>query len=156
MRKPQIDVTIRTESDNLLERSAKLFASGALQSSLSVALEAWDLIPEPKEDWDYYGQSLSAGFVVDYADLGDKKSCQKWVEIMAQMYDDPNHEDHYVLMQEGEAMYKLGDLERAFYVFSRIEELYGPRGFEGEQRAYLAFIEEQRVKRATAGFRGGE
>ncbi len=46
MRKPEIDVTIRTDIDNLLERSAKLFASGALQSSLSVWLEAWDLIRE--------------------------------------------------------------------------------------------------------------
>ncbi|MGV1751429.1 hypothetical protein [Agrobacterium sp. CG674] len=150
MRKPQVDTAIRKEIDNLLERSGKLFASGALQSSLSVALEAWDLIPEPKEAWDYYGQSLSAGFVLDYADLGDKRSCQKWIEIMALMYDDLNHEDHYVLMQEGEAMYKLGDIERAFYVFSRVEELYGARGFKGEQKAYLTFIREERGKRAAS------
>ncbi|KAA3506214.1 hypothetical protein [Agrobacterium rosae] len=32
-------------------------------------------------------------------------------------------------------MYKLGDIERAFYVFSRVEELYGARGFKGEQKA---------------------
>ncbi|RWY66062.1 acid phosphatase [Rhizobium leguminosarum] len=49
MRKPQIEITIRTEIDNLLARSGKQFASGASQSSLSIALEAWDLIPEPKE-----------------------------------------------------------------------------------------------------------
>jgi hypothetical protein len=150
MRKPQIDIAIRTEIDTLLERSGKLFASGALQSSLSIALEAWDLIPEPKEGWDYYGQSLSAGFVLDYADLGDKQSCQKWIEIMALMYDDPNHEDHYVLMQEGEAMYKLGDIDRAFYVFSRVEELYGAQGFKGEQKAYLTFLREERGKRAAS------
>ncbi|MGV1755118.1 hypothetical protein [Agrobacterium sp. CG674] len=66
------------------------------------------------------------------------------------MYDDLNHEDHYVLMQEGEAMYKLGDIERAFYVFSRVEELYGERGFKGEQKAYLTFIREERGKRAAS------
>ncbi len=151
MRKPQIDITIRKEIDNLLQLSGKQFASGALQSSLSIGLEAWDLIPEPKAAWDYYGQSLSAGFVADYADLGDKQSCQKWIEIMAHMYDDPNHEDHYVLMQQGEAIYKLGDMERAFYVFSRVEELYGARGFKGEQKAYLTFINEERAKRAASG-----
>lgn len=149
MRKPQIDIEIRTEIDTLLEQSRKLFASGALQSSLSVALEAWDLIPDPKGAWDYYGQSLSAAFILDYTDLGDKRSCQKWIEIMGLMYDDPNHEDHYVLMLEGEAMYKLGDMDRAFYVFSRIEELYGAQGFKGEQKAYLKFIREERDKRGA-------
>ncbi len=34
-------------------------------------------------------------------------------------------------------MYKLGDMDRAFYVFSRVEELYGAQGFKGEQKAYL-------------------
>ena len=53
-------------------------------------------------------------------------------------------------MQEGEVMYKLGDIERAFYVFSRVEELYGARGFKGEQKAYLTFIREARGKRAAS------
>ncbi len=46
---------------------------------------------------------------------------------MAKMYDDPNHEDHLVIMTEGEAMYKLGDLDRAYYVFGRIYEIYGQK-----------------------------
>ncbi|WP_153064555.1 hypothetical protein [Agrobacterium sp. LAD9] len=63
---------------------------------------------------------------------------------MALMYDDPNREDHQVLMQEGEAMYKLGDTDRAFRAFSRIEEIYGRKGFAGHQKAYLEFLDRQR------------
>lgn len=147
MRKPQIDAEIRAKIDQLLEKSAQQFASGESRASLRTGLEAWNLIPEPKAKWDYYPQSLSAGFVEDFADVGDKQSCQTWIEIMAVMYDDPNYENHYVLMKEGEAMYKLRDIGRAFYVFSRIEELYGERGFVGEQRTYLNFIKGERTKR---------
>lgn len=67
---------------------------------------------------------------------------------MALMYDDPNREDHQVLMQEGEAMYKLGDIDRAFSAFSRIEEIYGRKGFAGHQKAYLDFLDREGTRRA--------
>lgn len=151
MRKPEIPAEIRFEIDKLLEQSAQEFSSGELQTSLRTALLAWELIPDPKQKWDYYPQSLSSGFVIDFADLGDKESCDKWIETMALMYDDPNREDHQVLMQEGEAMYKLGDTNRAFWAFSRIEEIYGRKGFVGEQKTYLKYLDQERARRAGGG-----
>lgn len=146
-RKPQIEKALASKIDEILKESGKKYQSGNKEASLNLALEAWDLIPEPKGRWDYYPQSLSSGFVQDYVDLADMASAKKWIEITAQMYDDPNHEDHYVLMIEGEAMYKLGDTERAYYVFGRIHELYGRGGFEGEQLEYLEFYLKERAKR---------
>lgn len=43
-------------------------------------------------------------------------------------------------MTEGEAVYKLGDKKRAYYVFSRIYELFGKQGFAGEQKNIWNFI----------------
>lgn len=146
-RKKQIDPAIRKQIDELLEASGKKFSSGDLQGSLDIALQAWDLIPEPKADWDYYPQSLSAGFVQDFADLGDKANVAKWSQIMAEMYGDTNHEDQLVLMTEGEAMYKLGDKDRAYYVFGRIHELYGRKGFAGDQSTYLEFYLKEKASR---------
>lgn len=146
MRKPEIPTDTRVLIDKFLEQSAQQFSSGDLQASVHTALKAWELIPEPKEKWDYYPQSLSSGFVIDFADLGDNENCLRWIETMALMYDDPNHEDHQVLMQEGEAMYKIGDTDRAFRAFSRIEEIYGRKGFAGHQKAYLEFIDQQRAR----------
>ncbi len=117
-RKPEIDLKTKDEIDVLLAESAREFKSGALRTSLEIGIRAWNLIPEPKNKWDYYPQSLSHSFVEDFAELGDKENTKKWIAIMAKMYDDPNHEDHLVLMTEGEAMYKLGDLDRAYYVFA--------------------------------------
>jgi hypothetical protein len=151
VRKPEISTDTRALIDELLEQSRQQFSSGDLHASLRTALQAWELIPEPKEKWDYYPQSLSSGFVIDFADLGDKESCLRWIETMALMYDDPNREDHQVLMQEGEAMYKLGDADRAFWAFSRIEEVYGRKGFAGEQKAYLKYLDQERARRAGGG-----
>ncbi|MBA4775059.1 MAG: hypothetical protein H2044_05315 [Rhizobiales bacterium] len=138
-RKPEIEASLKAQIDKLLDLSGQKFQDGDLAGSVELGLQAWALIPEPKEKWDYYPQSLSAGFVQDYVDLGDKDNASKWIEVMAKMYDDPNHEDHLVLMTEGEAMYKLGDRERAYYVFGRIFEIYGQKGFAGDQKQYLDF-----------------
>ncbi|MBK0023979.1 hypothetical protein IAE29_23340 [Ochrobactrum sp. S46] len=152
MRKPEIPTDIRVHIDKLLEQSGQQFSSGDLQASLRTALQAWELIPEPKEKWDYYPQSLSSGFVIDFADLGDKESCLRWIETMALVFDDPNREDHQVLMQEGEAMYKLDDTDRAFLAFARIEEIYGRKGFSGPQKAYLEFLDRERTRRTGGDF----
>ncbi|MDO5528046.1 MAG: hypothetical protein Q4F71_01465 [Paracoccus sp. (in: a-proteobacteria)] len=136
-RKPEIPEPTRSEIEALISASREAFDAGDLQKSHQIGLQAWDLIPEPKAQWDYYPQSLSKTFVEDSAELGDAESTHKWVEIMAEMYDDPNHEDHYVLTAEAEAMEMLGDRERFHYVVGRILELYGEAGFEGEQREWL-------------------
>ncbi|WP_205910271.1 hypothetical protein [Rhizobium sp. FKY42] len=146
-RKPELDTNTRSTIDAILKESGDRYSAGDLKGSLDAALKAWSLIPDPKNRWDYYPQSLSAGFVQDYTDLNDKANVEKWVAIMAEMYDDPNHEDHLVLMTEGEAMFKLGDMQRAYYIFARIYELYGSKGFAGEQLAYLEFYQKEKVAR---------
>jgi hypothetical protein len=62
-----------------------------LQGSLAVAQKAWDLIPNPKNKWDYYPQSLSSGFVEDYTELRDVDAMRKWIAVTYEMYDDPSH-----------------------------------------------------------------
>lgn len=77
--KKQIDSTTRARIGKLLEASGKKFSYGDLKGSLGIALQAWELMPtvRSKRDWDYYPQSLSAGFVHDFADLGDKENVPK-------------------------------------------------------------------------------
>ncbi|KAB7762532.1 hypothetical protein CKY51_21160 [Xanthomonas maliensis] len=142
-RKPEIEQPLRGQIDALLELSAQKFRDGALAESLALGLQAWDLIPEPKQGWDYYPQSLSSSFVQDYVDLNDKDNACKWIKVMALMYDDPDHQDHQVLMTEGEAMLQLGDETRACAVFGKIHALYGKRGFAGHQKRYLELYLKQ-------------
>ncbi|PPU59073.1 hypothetical protein XdyCFBP7245_01160 [Xanthomonas dyei] len=145
-RKPDIEAGLKAEIDHLLEHSAQTFRSGALAESLALGLRAWALIPEPKQHWDDYPQSLSASFVKDYADRRDEENVRTWIEVMALMYDDPGHTDHLVLMTEGEAMLQLGNDARACAVFGKIYALYGRRGFAGHQKIYLEmFLKQQQT-----------
>ncbi|MCF5927391.1 hypothetical protein L2216_09650, partial [Xanthomonas perforans] len=67
----------------------------------------------------------------------------RWIEVMALMYDDPDHTDHLVLMTEGEAMLQLGDEARACAAFGKIYTLYGKKGFAGHQKRYLEMLLKQ-------------
>ncbi len=146
-RKPEIDDGIRQAIDQLLARSAEKFQSGDLLGAVEFGIQAWDLIPEPKSSWDYYPQSLSRTFVEDFAKLGDKENVRKWIAILAEMYGDPNHEDHLVLTTEADAMIALGDHDRAYYVVDRIFEIYGDKSFRDKNSPLLKFYMTEKAKR---------
>lgn len=140
-RKPQLSDAIRTEIDAVLDRSGEAYRAGQLRRSLEIAEEAWDMIPAPPYDWDYYAQSLSADFVRDYAELGDEGEVEKWIPHLYGAYGDAEKTDHYTLMTEAEARLQLGQRDAAIPLFKRIHDLFGPEGFRGEHRQYLALAE---------------
>ena len=63
------------------------------------------------------------------------------------MYQDSGREQHYTLMLEGEALYKLGLLGEAYPVFARIFKLFDCDGFKGEPLEYLEFFLKERARR---------
>ncbi len=130
--------------DLLLKEARVRHQSGDVAGAIVSALSAWELLPEPRLDWDFYPQIMTRGLVGFYVEVNDQTNARKWIEVMANAYDDPNHEDHLVLMVEGEAYHHLGERERATYVFTRIFEIYGENGFEGDQKQFLAlYVHEQ-------------
>jgi hypothetical protein len=48
-------------------------------------------------------------------------------------------------------MFKLGDTDRAIRAFSRIVEIYGRKGFAGDLKAYLKYLDEQRTRQISGG-----
>lgn len=147
MPREKIDQQISKNMDQILKESGDLFQKGDLRESLKVAQKAWDLIPDPKNKWDYYPQTLSSGFVEDYTELRDVDAARKWIGVTYEMYDDPSHSSHYVLMLEGSSLYKLDLKDEAYDVFEKIYELFGREGFKGEQLQYLEFYLKERAKR---------
>lgn len=147
MAREKIDPQLSKTIDGILKESGDLFRKGNLRESLGLAEKAWNLIPEPKSKWDYYPQSLSVGFVEDYTELRDVGAVRKWIDVAYDMYDDPDHSSHYVLMLEGSSLYKLDFLDEAYGVFEKIYTLFGREGFKGEQLQYLEFYLKERAKR---------
>jgi len=143
----QLPKHISNAMDDLLKEAGMQFRAGETLKSIDLSMKAWNLMPEPVEQWDFYPQVQSRNMIAKFVELGDHQNAQKWIEIMAEMYDDPNHEDNLVLMTEAEAMYKLGDMNRAYYVFSRVFEIYGRRGFLSERLPYLDFYLKEKAGR---------
>lgn len=139
-RKPQLPETLRREIDAVLDRAGEAYRSGELRRSLEIAEEAWNIIPPPPYDWDYYAQSLTADFVRDYAELGDVVEVERWLPHLYAAYNDALKQDQYTLMTEAEARLQIGQEDAARALFKRIYDIYGPDGFRGEHRQYLEML----------------
>ncbi len=140
-RKPQLPQSLQDEINAVLDRSGEAYRAGNLRRSLEIAEEAWNIIPSPPYDWDYFAQSLSADFVREYAELKDVAEVERWIPHMYAAYDDPDKTDHYTLMTEAEARLQIGQEDRALSLLHRLYDLYGPEGFRGEHRKYLQLID---------------
>ncbi|MDO5612460.1 MAG: hypothetical protein Q4G14_04345 [Paracoccus sp. (in: a-proteobacteria)] len=146
-RKPEIPEPIKSKIDEILAASSDAFREGDLRKSHEIALMAWDLIPEPKERWDYYPQSLSRSFVEDYINFRDEAAATKWVEITAIMFNDPNHEDLEVLTIEAEVTSSFGNTERLLYIINRIVEIYGEQPLRApERQKWLKIYQSEKGK----------
>lgn len=135
----QLPAEIQTRMDELLGSAGEVAHGGDFPKSIELSLQAWSLMPEPKHQWDFYPQTLAAGLIDDYVAVGDADSARAWIESAYKMYDDTDRRNHYVLMMEGAALYKLGLLNDAYAVFDRIYQIFGKAGFKGEEKAYLDF-----------------
>jgi tetratricopeptide (TPR) repeat protein len=107
-------------------------------------LSAWDLIPEPKNTYDY-AQSLSGGLTVFYRDTKQNEKAKKWLEIMRQMYSSSN--DEHVEFTAATIYFQAGQFDLAFTIFDKQFKKFKARPFEGEDKKYLEFYK----KRASGG-----
>ncbi|MFS4439329.1 hypothetical protein ACMA5I_14040 [Paracoccaceae bacterium GXU_MW_L88] len=146
-RKPEIESDIRQRIDDARAQGREKAKAGNFAGMEAHMQEAWDLIPEPKKNWDYYPQSLSVAFVSLHTRLGDPAKAKQWIPTVYEMYDDADRESLYTLKIEGEALYKLELFDEAYPVFERVHELYGRDGFKGEHLQYLEFYLKERTRR---------
>jgi len=146
-RKPQLPADITSQMDSLLIKSGELFRGGEIEKSIDLALKAWEFIPSPKENWDFYPQTMSKNMANKYAKLKDINKTKEWIKTTYKMYEDPDHEDHFVLMLEGSSLYELNLKGESYDVFERIFDIYGRKGFAGEQLEYLEFFLKERAKK---------
>ena len=91
-RKPELDKLIQDKIDTYLQQSAALMREGKIQESIDASLKAWTAIPEPKEKWDYYPQTMAVSLVTRFRLLKDLKKTKKWIAETYRMYGDPQRE----------------------------------------------------------------
>jgi hypothetical protein len=120
--------------------------SGDLAGAEARFLEAWDLIPEPKVEWDY-SQSLSSGFVTFYRDTGQPAKALPWIDTVAAIYDASPASETHVAMFRGTVLFEMGDLDGALEAFRPQFEKHGKRPFAGEDPKFLKFVTSRLQKK---------
>ena len=155
-RLPPVPDHIDQQIREIFAETRKLDKVKDLDKRRENALKAWALIPEPKEAWDYYGQSLSNSLVRIHLELGDEAGMKKWIKTNYKMYNDPDRQSLHTLSQEAISLYKFGLKDEAYPVFGEIYELFGREGFPGEYIQYLEFYLKERAKRGDMAADDGE
>jgi hypothetical protein len=120
---------------------------GDLKAAESLFLAAWDLVPEPKTDYDY-GQILSRGIVTFYRDTKQFNKALTWLDVMRRAYGpEPNESVEFLAAT---VSYEAGTLDDAFRRFAEIVKASGQRPFQGEKPDYLKFYKQRAKTGATS------
>jgi hypothetical protein len=115
---------------------------GDFPAAEAEALKAWEALPEPKLQWDYYANVIPMDLVTFYRNWGDFGKALAWLGIARETYGPgPNVSVEFVAAT---VAYESGDFDAAFQEFNRQYETFGKRAFEGEDPKYLAFTMKRR------------
>ena len=129
---PELPGTIRIRVDALLKEAGEHRRAGDMEGRERFALEAWDLIPEPKLGWDYYSNILPSNNLLFYRDTKQFKKAQQWLEITRESYG-PGRDD-VIEFYAATLWFTMGELDKAWEEFDRQYKAGKRRPFQGEDR----------------------
>jgi tetratricopeptide (TPR) repeat protein len=112
---------------------------GEIDEAETQFLKAWDVLPEPKEQYDL-APSLCRGFVIFYRDTKQFDKARHWLAEMRKAYGSGVGPDLTVGFLSGTVYFEAGDLDKAAEFFRPLFEQYGNRPFSGEDKKYLDFV----------------
>ena len=104
-------------------------------------LKAWDLIPDPKFEYDLYPQALSRRIAVFYRDSKQDSKALEWLDIVKQAYSPLNDASlATITFLEATVDFDAGRLDQAFSKFESLYKEYGKRPFEGAEKRFCDFF----------------
>lgn len=144
-----IKVELDSTQSELVGTLAKLGREAWAHKDVAMAeakfLEAWDVIPEPKERY-RLGQSMCGGMIEFYRQTRQYDKARAWLELLAPMYEPGNV---YTEQLRGVVAFDAGDSAEAYMHFDRVYAQGKTRGFESVDPKYLNFYMAQRAQRAA-------
>lgn len=107
-------------------------------------LRGWELIPEPKVEYDR-AQSTVSVLVDHYRDHGNPTEAKRWLPVLETAY---GHDDPSFRMSSGTVAFVAGELDDAYRIFDALYRAWGKRPFEGMDPKYLRFYLDRKKPRA--------
>ncbi len=139
--KPELPEALVAVLNDLMRQSGELRRAGNAPASLAISDEAWDVIPEPKTEWNFYPQRIAAGVVET---IVEREACgvlDIWLERMYATHFDVERQTPYTNLMAGHALHECGRTTEALALFRQVYETHGAEYFVGVHRPYLDMVE---------------
>lgn len=135
----------------------KMFALGAKgrealskndeEAAEKAFLACWDLLPDPKEQWDM-APSIAESIAVFYINFKKFREADEWVAKTARMYGDSAAASANSNFLKASLEYERGNLDDAFSLFDGLYKAYKERPFQSQKPEYLKFYKSRAAKAA--------
>jgi tetratricopeptide (TPR) repeat protein len=114
------------------------WSAGKLDLAEKHFLEAWAVLPEPKESNDW-SQTVSRGLVSFYQKTSQFEKADKWLKIVRKMYRSSEASDTMIDYMTATVYFDWGKKDEAFALFDSLYKKHKRRPFQGDDRKYLDF-----------------
>ena len=132
-----LDQKIQNAIDEKRFRADELYLSDKEQY-FKLKNEAWELYPEPKENW-AEAYSLAKDFFETYLEEKDVEKAKEWLNKMIENNNNLHLMNDDVWFNVGKYYFEKGELLQALSHFKEVVKEAGLRYFENEDPKYLDF-----------------
>jgi len=125
-----------------VELGNKRDADGETVTAREIYLEAWDRLPDPKENWEPFSQWIADCLFGNYIDSNNYEEAEKWAE--ASYKSRPDEIETSCLVQLGLVNYEMGKIDAALDWFGRAYAVGKYRAFQGFDKKYFDFFKKNK------------
>lgn len=137
----KLDNPINSQVENLRQEFIQHEMKDEYDKAKEVLLEAWNLLPEPKLEYDE-SFHISSYLIDTYINLNDFKEAKKWVKLNSKSNLD-RHDAGEREYLAGKVEYELGNHEKAKEYFKVVDEKSKGRIFQQGDVKYYKFYKKK-------------
>jgi tetratricopeptide (TPR) repeat protein len=147
-----LDENIQEKIDELTEMAYTSFQDGNYDKCFDLYKKAWNLYPDPKENW-VEAYNTAKYIFEDYLKIKKLDEAKKWLEKMTvinnsfRSFDEGLASDEEVDFCEGKYNYEIGNYDEAYKLWREVVKKSGKnhfRFFENQDKKYFDFYKKQR------------
>ena len=133
-----LDYALQSQIDKLEDAAYEKLQANDVLASFNLREQAWELYPDPKENWNEAYNSAKYAFR-SAKKVGDHDLVKKYLNRMIAVNNNLHHNDNELTFYIAEYHFDNGDYEESLNRFKIVVEDAGLRYFEKEDPRYLDF-----------------
>ena len=133
-----LDKKLQDEIETLTDLAYEKFLNNEIEKSFILSEQAWDLYPDPKENWNE-AYNTASSIVDDCLKIKDFERAKKWLNNMIMVNNNLHLNDEDLNFYLGKYFFEIGDYLKAKEEWDNAVSLAGYRVFEGEDPRYIDF-----------------